>query len=115
MTYKVLHQPEPRITKIRNGTHRKKRQHQGGRKHTYTNKTQQPDPLASKGIDVLNLSDVELSGDQTEVLLLALNFVPCQDFDIFTTIKDINKCIRSLLLVGKPCDGLGGGIVSIFS
>lgn len=49
-----------------------------------------------KRTDVLNLSKTELSPEQVEVLSLGLNFVPTQDFDIFTTVKDINKCIRSL-------------------
>ncbi|XP_075188797.1 uncharacterized protein LOC142279344 [Anomaloglossus baeobatrachus] len=52
----------------------------------------------SNQLEVINLSQVQLSDDQIEVLKLGLTFVPDCSFDLFTVAKDLNLFLRKVVL-----------------
>ncbi|KAM4038422.1 uncharacterized protein ACNLHF_016745 [Anomaloglossus baeobatrachus] len=52
----------------------------------------------SNQLEVINLSQVQLTTDQIEVLKLGLTFVPDCNFDLFTVAKDLNLFLRKVVL-----------------
>ncbi|XP_077137152.1 uncharacterized protein LOC143796543 [Ranitomeya variabilis] len=54
-------------------------------------------PSTSK-LQVINLSDIELTRTQIEVLSLGLSFSPTASFDLFSVMKDLNLFARKLVL-----------------
>ncbi|XP_077155887.1 uncharacterized protein LOC143818474 isoform X2 [Ranitomeya variabilis] len=75
-----------------NGTHNR---FKTKRKITFP---QSKDKKSKNNLEVINLSSHELSDIQCEVLCLGLTFVPNNNFDFFTTVKDLFLFTRKLIL-----------------
>ncbi|XP_073404120.1 uncharacterized protein [Dendrobates tinctorius] len=53
---------------------------------------------SGNALEVINLSTHSLTKNQLEVLSLGLNFVPTNDFNFFSAMKDIQLFLRKVLL-----------------
>lgn len=54
--------------------------------------------INDEGLDVINLSSAILTDIHQQVLSIGFSFVPNHDFDLFSTLKDINKFVRGLTI-----------------